>query len=90
MAYSKKEIVRVMVYTARYRIEADLHIISGSRLTDIMNVKTKDFLPLTNVKILSSDEDKVLQQASYAAILRDSIIIISPLSQLEEGLMVGE
>jgi hypothetical protein len=90
MAFSKKEKIRVMIYTARYRVEADLHIIPGSRLTDIMNVKSKDFLPLTNVKILSSDEDEILQEASYAAILRDSIIIISPVSDLDEGLIVAE
>ncbi len=82
MPYPQKEKIRVVVYTLSYRIEGDMHIIPGSRLTDILNVKAKDFIPFTDVKILAPQEDVVIHESSYAAVLRDSIIMIAPLEKV--------
>ncbi len=48
--YTRRERVRVVIYTLSCRIIGDLHIIPQSRLTDMLNVKAKDFFPLTDVK----------------------------------------
>jgi len=78
--YTKKNKLKVMVCTSLYRVEGDMYLLPGSRLTDIVNVKTgKDFIPITNAKIYSSDKDKVLYEVEFVSINRESILMIFPL-----------
>jgi len=79
MAVTRKEKIRVMIYTLTYRIEGYLHIIPESRLTDMLNVKAKDFIPLTEVKFYDQRENIVLHEVRYTAVNRDAIIAVSPL-----------
>ncbi len=81
--YTEKQSMRVMICTSLYRLEGDFHVLPGSRLTDVVNVKTKDFIPLTNVRVLSPIEDKVLGEVSYTAINRESIILIYPVENVD-------
>jgi hypothetical protein len=73
--------MRVVICTSLYRVEGDMYLVPGSRLTDIVNVKTKDFFPITDAKILSPTEDKVLYTLDFVAINREEIIMIFPLEQ---------
>ncbi len=75
--------MRVMICTHLYRLEGDFHILPGSRLTDVINVKTKDFIPLTNVRIFSPIEDTVLGEVTYSAVNRDSILLIYPIEDID-------
>jgi len=79
--YTQKEKVRVVICTPLYRIEGDMYILPGSRLTDIVNVKTKDFFPITDARILHATEDKVLYNLSFVAVNREDIIMIFPLEE---------
>jgi len=79
--YTEKQKIRVMMCTSLYRIEGDMYIIPGSRLTDTFNVKTHDFFPLTNVKIMHSLEDKVFYELSFATVHRDSILLVFPVEE---------
>lgn len=80
--HTQKDKLRVMVCTSLYRVEGDMHLLPGSRLTDIVNVKTgKDFFPITNAKVWSTTEDRVLYSADFVTINRESIIMIFPLEQ---------
>jgi len=80
--YAQKDKLRVMVCTSLYRVEGDMHLLPGSRLTDIVNVKTgKDFFPITNAKVWSTREDRVLYTADFVTINRESIIMIFPLEE---------
>ncbi len=45
----------------------------------MLNVKTKDFLPMTDVKFYDLKEDKVFYETNYAAVNRDSVIAVFPL-----------
>ncbi|MDP3014265.1 MAG: hypothetical protein Q8M92_08500 [Candidatus Subteraquimicrobiales bacterium] len=81
--YTQKEKVRVVICTSLYRIEGDMYILQGSRLTDMVNVKVKDFFPITDAKILSPTEDKVLYTVPYVAVNREDIIMIFPFGESE-------
>ena len=39
----------------------------------------KDFFALTDVKIFSSTQEDVMQESKYAAVMRNAIIMVSPL-----------
>jgi hypothetical protein len=83
MAYLKNEKIRVVVYTVKFRIEGHLYKIPGSRLTDVLNVKLKDFLALTEAKIRSLDGAAILAEAPYLAVYRDAIIAVHPVEEHE-------
>jgi hypothetical protein len=78
--HAKKERIRVEVYTNRHRIEADLHIFSGARLTDIMQSReTQSFFALTDVIVYSIESGKELFTADFIDISRNHIVMVRPL-----------
>ena len=50
-----KEKVDVVIYLSNCRIEGTIHIPQGGRLTDFINVQNKNFIPVTDAKITSTD-----------------------------------
>ena len=80
--YAKKDMVRVVILTETHVVEGGIHILEGSRITDALNSKTKDFFALTDVRVMRIGETEVLYEASYAAVNRESIAAILP---IEEG-----
>jgi hypothetical protein len=87
MTYAAKEQIRVIVYTQSCRLEGDIYVYPGSRLTDMLNVKAKDFLALTNVDIKDLKEDVTLQKANFVAVARDSIVAVAPVESLDKDLL---
>ncbi len=86
--YTPKEKVRVVICAAQYRIEGDMYILPGSRLTDMVNVKVKDFFPITEAKVMSATDDKILYTVPFVAVNREDITMIFPLEEtaaLEQG-----
>lgn len=75
--YTSKEQIKVVILTDSYRIEGEMYLVAGSRLTDSVNVKTKDFFPITNAKIFSKSGD-ILYSLGYVAVNRDVIMAIFP------------
>ncbi len=79
MVYTNKDRVRVMIATNVYRIEGEMYVLSGSRLTDALNSKAKDFFAITDAKIFDLTTQELLFEPTYAAVNRDSIALIFPL-----------
>lgn len=75
----KKDKIRVVVYTEHYRIVGNLHYIPGTRLTDTLNVKTRDFIPLTEVVVMDNKENAIFVEVPYLAVFREAILFIHPL-----------
>ena len=71
-----KDSVRIVAVVNGWRIEGSLHILSGSRLTDAINSKAKDFLALTDALIFEATSGALLYQTPYLALNRDSISIV--------------
>ncbi len=81
--HAKKEKIRVEVHTILHRIEADLHIFSGARLTDIMQSReTQSFFALTDVVVYSVESGKELFTADFIDISRNHIVMVRPLENL--------
>lgn len=85
MAITQKDKLRVSIATMYYRVEGDIYVLKGSRLTDMLNVKAHDFLPITNAKIFSSPSDRFIVEAPYLAIQRDAITLVVPLDEKVSG-----
>lgn len=79
MVYTNKDRVRVVIATQKYRIEGEVYVLSGSRLTDALNSKAKDFFALTDAKVFSLDTDQLLYEPTYLAVNRDAISMVFPL-----------
>jgi hypothetical protein len=77
--YASKDKVRVMIVMGGFRVEGDIHLLVGSRLTDALNSKAKDFFALTSAQIRRLDDDAVLYAPEYLAINREAIAAIFPL-----------
>lgn len=71
--FTEKDRLHVVILARGLRIEGDLHVLAGSRLTDALNSKGKDFFPITDAHIFRLGEDEELYSASYIAVNRDSI-----------------
>lgn len=68
--------VRVVAVVDGWRVEGDLHILSGARLTDAINSKAKDFLAVTDASIYDGKSSALLFSTAYLALNRDSISMI--------------
>lgn len=77
--YASKDRVRVVVVTNLYRIEGELHVLAGSRLSDSLNSKSKDFLAMTDAKVYRVDGEDALYSPSYLVVNRASIDAVFPL-----------
>lgn len=80
--YTDKEKIAVVILTGDYRIEGEMYLVSGSRLTDIVNIKTKDFFPITGAKVYSSSGE-VIYNLNYLAVNRDAILAIFPKEDIQ-------
>ena len=81
MVYTSKDRIRVTIATTMYRIEGDMHVLSGSRLTDALNSKAKDFLAITDAKVYDLTGNQLLFEPSYLAVGRESITMVFPMEE---------
>lgn len=66
----------VTILTKDFRIEGDIDLMPGARLTDFMN-ETGKFMVVTNVNVLTHDGKKILQ-GEFVNVLVSSIEVILP------------
>jgi hypothetical protein len=79
--YTHKDTTRVVIITFGYRIEGDFHLLAGSRLTDALNAKSKDFFAVTDARVFGVGSDDVMYKTSYIAVNRDDISCIFPIEE---------
>lgn len=78
--HTEKTKIRVSIFTGTYRIEGDLHVLPGSRLTDLVNVKARnDFMPVTRAVVYGQTKSELLYEVDFISINRDSIIMMFPI-----------
>lgn len=74
--FVSKAKVRVVAVVDAWRIEGDMHILNGSRLTDAINSKSKDFIAVTDASIFDANNSALLFETPYLALNRDAISMI--------------
>lgn len=71
--YTQKDRLHVVMLARGLQVEGDLHILAGTRLTDALNSKGKDFFPVTDATITKIGDAEPLYSVKYIAVNRDSI-----------------
>jgi hypothetical protein len=78
MVMTNTDTVRVVIITKDHRIEGQMHILAGSRITDALNSKAKDFYAITDASIFKSDTGALLATPEYVAVAREAMAAIFP------------
>ena len=73
MVYTNKDRVDVVIATTLYRIEGEMYVLAGSRLTDALNSKAKDFFAITDAKVYDASSGELLYKPEYIAVSRASL-----------------
>ncbi|PKQ15429.1 MAG: hypothetical protein CVT67_09410 [Actinobacteria bacterium HGW-Actinobacteria-7] len=78
--YTSKDKVRCVLAVEHWRIEGDVHLLEGSRLTDSMNSKAKDFIAVTDAVVFDAASGRELFRPPYMAVNRTLIAVVFPLT----------
>jgi len=75
--------IEAVLYTQQFRIEGEVYTPKGTRFTDFMNAEQRyqtrhDFIPVTNSKVYSLSEDKLLYETSFLNVNKNFIVVASP------------
>lgn len=76
--YTSKDKVRCVVVVGNWRVEGDIHVLAGSRLTDALNSKAKDFIAVTDSVVFDATTGKEIFRPPYLAVNRDAMSVIFP------------
>lgn len=76
--YTSKDKVRCVIVVANWRIEGDVHVLAGSRLTDALNSKAKDFIAVTDAVVFDAGTGRELFRPPYVAVNRENMAVIFP------------
>lgn len=79
MVITKKDTVRVMIITKDHRIEGDMHVLEGARLSDSLNSKNKDFYAITDAAIHRVGDDLLVASPPFIVVAREAISAIFPI-----------
>ena len=78
MTIAKRDTIRVMIITKDHRIEGEMHILEGSRLSDSLNAKNKDFYAVTNASVYRVEDDRLIASPPFIVVSREGITAIFP------------
>lgn len=74
-----KEKMRIVMYTYVHRVEADLHVFQGARLTDIISAREQQaFLAVTNLEVFDIKTGDLIVKVPFANINKSQITMIHP------------
>ncbi|MBU1627494.1 hypothetical protein KKB18_09020 [bacterium] len=74
----------VKIYTSQFKIIGNILIPaegSSTRLTDLMNIKDRGFIPITNARVMSLTSGKVIDSDCFVVINKSEINIIVPIKE---------
>lgn len=77
-----KDIIRSEIQTVTHRIQGDVHVRKGDRLSDEIN-QPNIFLPVTHAEIYSLNGEK-LYSCDFLAVNREHIVWLMPVDENQE------
>ena len=72
----REDRMKIIIFTANYRITGVIELFQGARLTDYL-AEAGSFIAVTNAEVLDRDNQKILT-TSFLNVHRDNIEIILP------------
>ena len=80
-----KERREVVIFTRNHKIEGEIYLLMDSRVSDELNVRIREFIPVTNAKVFTLSGDSLLYTADFLSVNKHSIdmVITHPSGKLE-------
>lgn len=80
-----KERRTVVIFTRNHKIEGEIYLLMDSRVSDELNVRIREFIPVTNAKVFTLSGDCLLHTADFLSVNKHSIdmVITHPSGKLE-------
>jgi hypothetical protein len=79
-----KERKEVVVFTRHHKIVGEMYLMMDSRISDELNTKAKEFLPVTNASVYSINGDCLLYTADFVSVNKHAIDIVLALPLPQE------
>jgi len=71
-----KERREVVVFTRNHKIEGEMYLLMDSRISDELNVRVKEFIPITNAKVYTLSGDSLLYTTDFITVNKHSIDLV--------------
>jgi hypothetical protein len=75
-----RERLPVVFITERIRVEGEVHIKPGERLTDFMNIGDNQLIAVTHAAVYNLSEGRKVYSVDFLNINKSSIIVVFPMS----------
>ncbi|MBM3464651.1 MAG: hypothetical protein FJX76_21350 [Armatimonadetes bacterium] len=69
----KKEVI---IYTRNHKIEGEIYTLIDTRISDELNVRVREFVPVTNARIFSLNGDVLLYTTDFVTVNRQAIDLV--------------
>jgi len=77
-------IVEVVIFMQNSRVEGQLHLPSGGRLTDYLALAERKFLPVTDARIFGLPDNELRYNVPFLSINKDFILYIFLKGQIKD------
>lgn len=71
-----KERKEVVIFTRNHKVEGEVYLLLDSRLSDELNIRVRDFIPVTNAKVFSLMGDSLLYSADFVSVNKQAIDLV--------------
>jgi hypothetical protein len=78
---AEKSLIKIIAYTQRHKIEGELLLLKGERLSDKLNLTERQFEPIVNAKVYSLDNGKLEHETPTLALNKTLITLMIQNSQ---------
>lgn len=72
-----KEQVEVVIMTTQEKIEGSLFILAGTRPLDMLNSQQENFVAISNAKVYSSSDHRLLFESDFLMLNKTQIVFIA-------------
>lgn len=72
----KKEKFPVIIKTTLERIEGNAYLIPDNRLLDMLNTDSQNFIAISDAKVYSLKDGRLLSEADFLAVNKEQIVLI--------------
>lgn len=80
-----KERRDVIIFSRNHKIEGEIYLLMDSRISDELNTRVKEFIPVTNAKIYTLNGDSLLYTADFLSVNKQSIDLVIAQSGSEKS-----
>lgn len=71
-----KERTGVVIYTRNHKIEGEIYLLTDTRISDELNIRVREFIPVTNARIFSLTGDSLLYTTDFVTVNKQAIDMV--------------